>query len=112
MDIECICFQVIKDASNARCKYIEAVQEAKCNNYVRCDECIREGNEAFRNAYRAHGSLICLEADGKRTQLNLLLLHAQDQLSNAESFKVLCNEFIDVYHNVLRTQEQVQIECI
>ena len=37
------------------------------------------------------------EAGGNKAELDLLLVHAEDQLMSAESFKILCSEFLDIY---------------
>lgn len=92
-----VCLGIITDVGNARSKYIEAIQEAKAGNYERCNELLREGNEAYAKGYRAHAQLVSQEAEGNKTDLSLLLIHAEDQLMSAESFKILCNEFLDIY---------------
>jgi cellobiose PTS system EIIA component len=32
--------------------------------------------------------------------MNLLLTHAEDQLMSAEAFKIIANEFIDLYKTI------------
>ena len=38
---------------------------------------------------------------------NLLLTHAQDQLMSAESFKILCDEFVDTYRRLDELETQI-----
>lgn len=108
MNEEYLCLQIITDVGNARSKYIEAIQEAKAGNYAACNELLKQGNEAYAKGYRTHAELVGKEAEGTRADLSLLLIHAEDQLMSAESFKILCNEFLDVYRKFDQLQRQVK----
>lgn len=108
MNEELLCLQIITDVGNARSKYIEAIQEAKAGNYEACNDLLREGNECYVKGYRTHADLVGKEAGGERTELSLLLVHAEDQLMSAESFKILCTEFLDVYRKFDDLQELVK----
>ncbi|TDW11402.1 PTS system cellobiose-specific IIA component [Breznakia blatticola] len=98
--LELVSFQIISSAGGARSKYIEAIQEAKQGNFETADTAIKEGQEMFQNAHKAHASLIQEEAGGKSVNITLLLMHAEDQLMACDSFLVIANEFIDVYKNI------------
>lgn len=103
---ELVCLQIITDVGNARSKYIEAIQEAKIGDYEACNALLKEGNESYQRGYRKHAQLVGKEAEGSKADLSLLLIHAEDQLMSAESFKILCNEFVDVYRKFDRLQEE------
>lgn len=105
-NVELVCLQIITDVGNARSKYIEAIQEAKVGNYEACNELLKEGNDSFQRGYRKHAQLVGKEAEGEKADLSLLLIHAEDQLMSAESFKILCNEFVDVYRKFDRLLEE------
>ena len=97
MSSEMLCLQIITEAGNARSKYVEAIQEAKANRYDACNELLKQGNEAYAKGHRIHADLLNQEAGGNKAELDLLLVHAEDQLMSAESFKILCSEFLDIY---------------
>jgi PTS system cellobiose-specific IIA component len=44
--------------------------------------------------------LIQKEASGEKTEVNLLLIHTEDMLMSAESFRILAIEFIDLYEKM------------
>lgn len=88
---------IISSVGQARNYYIEAIQEAKSGNYEACNEMLKKGNEMYAKGHRIHQLMVQTEAGGERVELNLLLTHAQDQLMSAEAFKILCDEFVDVY---------------
>lgn len=98
--MELISFQIISAVGTARSMYIEAIQEAKKGNFERAEELIKEGSEIFVQGHHAHSELIQQEASGNTVVPSLMLLHAEDQLMSADGFKIIAQEFIEVYKNV------------
>ena len=98
-EMELICFQIISAVGTARSSYIEAIQEAKKGNFERAEELIKEGAEVFVQGHHAHFKLIQQEASGQAVIPTLMLMHAEDQLMSADSFKIIAEEFIEVYKN-------------
>ena len=94
--------EIISSVGQARSLYIEAIQEAKSKN-----ELVRKGNEQYAKGHRIHQRLVQEEAGGNPVDLNLLLTHAQDLLMSAESFKILCDEFVDLYRKFDELEEKI-----
>ncbi|MEG0469900.1 PTS lactose/cellobiose transporter subunit IIA [Amedibacillus sp. YH-ame10] len=92
--------EIISSVGQARNSYIQAIQEAKSHNYEMCNTLVRQGNEMYAKGHRIHQQLIQQEAGGEKVELNILLTHAQDQLMSAECFKILCDEFMDLYRRL------------
>ena len=80
--IEMTCFEIISNVGMARGSYIEAIDLAT------------EGKFDEANGHDAHTDLIQKEAAVERTEIILILVHAEDQLMSAESFKILAEKFI------------------
>lgn len=97
--LELTAFQIISAVGTARSCYIEAINEAKQGNYSRAQQLLKEGEDTFIEGHEVHNGLLQKEAEGKgkSTVVNLLILHAEDQLMSAEAFKIIAQEFIDVY---------------
>lgn len=95
--IELVCFEIISAVGGARSCYVEAIQKAKENDFEGAQKLIEEGDALFQQGHQAHAKLITQEANGDKVDVVLLLVHAEDQLMSAEAFKILANEFIDVY---------------
>lgn len=98
--IELSCFQIISAVGTARSMYIEAIQLAKDNKFDEARKLVSEGEETFIDGHRLHAQLIQQEANGELERISLILLHAEDQLMSAEGFKILADEFIDLYEKV------------
>lgn len=94
--IELICFQIISSVGMARGSYIEAIDLAEEGKYEEAESKIKEGEEFFTEGHSAHAKLIQNEASGQKTEVVLLLVHAEDQLMSAENFKILAERFISL----------------
>jgi PTS system cellobiose-specific IIA component len=100
--MELISFKIISAVGTARSLYIEAIQEAKKGNFQRAEELIKEGEEVFIQGHHAHSELIQQEACGQAVVPTLMLMHTEDQLMSADGFKIIAEEFIEVYKNTRR----------
>lgn len=98
--IELICFEIISSVGGARSCYIEAIQKAKEKDFEGAREAIKDGDELFNQGHKSHAKLITQEANGDHVDVVLLLVHAEDQLMSAETFKILAGEFIDLYEKI------------
>ena len=98
--IELTCFQIISAVGGARSCFIEAIQKAKAKDFDGAREAIKAGEEMFTEGHKAHAELVTKEANGDKVDVVLLLVHAEDQLMSAETFKILANEFIDLYEKM------------
>jgi len=96
---ELISFQIISAVGTARSMYMEAIAEAKAGNFENADNLMAEGGQVFLEGHKAHASLIQKEASGEKIDFSLILMHAEDQLMSAETFKIIASEIIEIYKN-------------
>ena len=94
-------FQIIATVGSAKSQYIEAIQKAKDGNIAGAKALIESGNKDFNEGHTAHLSLLQQSAiDNKNVTFSLILVHAEDQLMQAESFRIIAEDFIDVYEKI------------
>ena len=99
--LELTAFQIISSVGSARSSYIEAIQKAKTGDFAAAEALICEGDEMFAAGHDAHAGLLTQEAEGGAgSAVSLLILHAEDQLMSAESYKVLAVESIHIYEAI------------
>ena len=101
---ETSCFGIITYVGTARTYFINAVQCAKKGNFE-AQELIRQGDQAFTEGHHIHADLLALDANGELNQSGLILMHAEDQLMSAETFRIMAEEFIEVYKKLLEVEE-------
>ncbi|MEI4771973.1 PTS lactose/cellobiose transporter subunit IIA [Psychrobacillus sp. FJAT-51614] len=94
---ELVCFQIISTVGTAKSMYLEAIQEAKKGEFEKAVSLIEEGNKVYAEGHHIHVKLIQQEAVGEKTEIDLLLLHAEDQMMSTETVKIMAEEFIEVY---------------
>ena len=107
-EIELACFKIISNVGMARSSYIEAISKAKGGEFGNAERCIKEGQEYFLKGHEGHAELIAKEAGGENVVFSLLLVHAEDQLMSAESFKIIANEMIDNYSRIIALEEKLK----
>ena len=73
--------------------------------FEEAQELIRQGDQAFTEGHHIHADLLALDANGELNQSGLILMHAEDQLMSAETFRIMAEEFIEVYKKLLEVEE-------
>ena len=94
---ETACFGIITYVGTARSCFINAVQCAKKGEFEEAKEQIKQGDDAFTEGHHIHADLLALDAGGELKEAGLILMHAEDQLMSAETFRIMAEELIDVY---------------
>lgn len=105
--VELVAFQIIASVGSARSSYIEAIQEAKNGNINRAKEMLQEGEQSFLEGHKAHAGLIQKEASNEALELKLILMHAEDQLMSAESFRIISEELIEVHEELINLRKEL-----
>jgi len=95
--IELISFEIISIISTAKNLYMDAIQEAKKGNFESSNQLMAEGDKIFVEGHIVHEKLIQREARGEKLTVNLLLMHAEDQLMTTETLRFFAEELIEVY---------------
>ncbi len=95
--LELICFQIISASGGAKSPYMAALEAAKEGDYEEAEKMIKEGDEMLNQGHAPHATLVQQEAAGNSPEVSLILIHAEDQMMGAESFKAMVEEFIEVY---------------
>lgn len=73
---------------------------AKQGDFTAARQKLQEAGDALNEAHHIQTSLIQNEVRGDKTEVSLLLVHAQDHLMNAMTIRDLAIEFVDLYETV------------
>jgi PTS system cellobiose-specific IIA component len=93
-------FEIISNVGTAKSCFIEAIQEAKKGGIEKAHSLVKEGDAAFLLGHRVHHTLLTKEMSGDPVTISLIVLHAEDQIMAADSFKIIANSFIDLYEEL------------
>ncbi|WP_209124130.1 PTS lactose/cellobiose transporter subunit IIA [Alkalihalobacillus sp. BA299] len=91
-----VIFQLILHAGNGKSSAMEALAAAKNGNFVEAREKLNQAGQELNEAHHIQTSLIQGEVRGEKTEISLLMIHAQDHLMNAITVKDLAAEIIDL----------------
>lgn len=92
--MEDIIMQLIMNAGDAKSDCIIALQEARQGNFDKAFELLDEANKKILVIHRMQSEMMQKECSGEKVELSILLVHAQDHLTNAIVTFDLANEFI------------------
>ncbi|MCZ0701623.1 PTS lactose/cellobiose transporter subunit IIA [Natronobacillus azotifigens] len=87
---------IIIHGGNARSASMRAMASAKKAEFDEAEKFIEETNEELNKAHRIQTDLIQAESRGDKTEISLLMVHAQDHLMNAMTVRDLALEIIDL----------------
>ena len=99
MDLETIAMTLVGNAGEGRSLAFEALNEAKKGNFEKAEQLLKESQERTLAAHEIQTQLICNEADGNKTEMSVLMVHAQDHLMTSMLARELITELIEIYKN-------------
>ena len=88
---------LIMHGGDAKSSSMEAIYAAKKGDFDEAEQKITDADDALANAHKSQTKLLTREASGDSVELSLLLVHGQDHLMNAITFKDLAVEIIDIH---------------
>lgn len=100
MNSEELAFQLISLAGDGMSNYFKALSEAKKGNFKESDSLYEKGTEMVIKAHKIQSNMLFNEANGESTEMNILLVHAQDHLMNCMLAKEFIKEFIELYKKI------------
>ena len=96
---EMISFGIIAHAGDARSYAFGALEAAKAGNFEEAEALLKQSNDAAVEAHHMQTELLVNEANGTKTPVDVLLVHAQDHLMTSMLAVELIKELINIYKN-------------
>ena len=100
MDMETIAMQIIASAGDGKALAFEALEEAKAGNFEKARTLLKESEQASLGAHKAQTGLLVQEANGKKADIDVLLIHSQDHLMTGIIAIELIREMITMYEQI------------
>lgn len=105
-NLEIISCQIIAASGGAKSNYVEAIELAKKGKLEEAENLIQEGSKIYLQGHEAHAKLLQLSAEGN-LEIPLLLMHAEDQMMNCETMKIVATEMIEQYKEIFNLKKQI-----
>ncbi|SFL48888.1 PTS lactose/cellobiose transporter subunit IIA [Halanaerobium salsuginis] len=106
MTNEEIVFKIITAAGNAKGLAFEALNFAREGKFDQANETLKECKEFFHEAHDIQTELITKEAQGEKTEVGILMVHAQDHLTSATLTKDLIEEMIKTQKELYKLKHE------
>ncbi len=92
---------VIAEAGDCKSYAMEAIYHAKEGRFKEAYECLEKAGDALVNAHEVQTEMIRAEMTGEqKTEITLLMVHAQDHLMGAVTTKELAGELVSLYEKI------------
>ncbi|WP_419182033.1 PTS lactose/cellobiose transporter subunit IIA [Lacticaseibacillus pabuli] len=88
---------LIVNGGNAKSSAFEAIRAAKEGDFETADAKMKEANDFLIQAHNSQTQMLTDEANGKHAKVTLLVVHSQDHMMNAITFRDLAGEIVDLY---------------
>ncbi|ADL07121.1 PTS lactose/cellobiose transporter subunit IIA [Thermosediminibacter oceani] len=100
-------FEMIAYGGNARAKAYEAAARARKGDFELAEKLLKEADEEMLKAHHVQTRLIHEEVQGKKHEVSVLLVHAQDHLMTAMAERSLIENMIDLFRRVRELEVEV-----
>lgn len=94
LNMEQISMGLIVNSGNARSLCFQALAKAKLGDFEAADRLMEESQKCSLKAHKTQSSVLFAEANGKKNEINVLLIHAQDHLMTSLLAQELIAEMI------------------
>lgn len=96
---------LIAGAGDSKSFSMEAIMKAKEGKFNEARGLIEKAKEAMVETHDIQLQMIREEITGEKTEVTLLMVHAQDHLTSAMLMRDMALEFIDIYEKTLAKGE-------
>ncbi|WP_127850083.1 PTS lactose/cellobiose transporter subunit IIA [Lacticaseibacillus hulanensis] len=96
---------LIMAGGNAKSSAFEAIYAAKKGDFDEAHAKLKEADNFMVDAHNAQTNMLTQEAQGNHVKVNLLMVHAQDHVMNAITFRDLAGEIVTLYERVAQQEK-------
>ena len=94
---------LIANGGNAKSLAFEAIRLAKKGDIDGAREKLKESDKSLLEAHNSQTNMLTKEAQGDHMHGTLLVVHSQDHLMNAITFRDLAGEMVDLYEKLYKS---------
>ena len=94
---------LIANGGNAKSLAFEAIRLAKKGDIEGAREKLKESDKSLLEAHNSQTNMLTKEAQGDHMHVTLLVVHSQDHLMNAITFRDIAGEMVDLYEKLYKS---------
>ncbi|NRG33071.1 PTS lactose/cellobiose transporter subunit IIA [Niallia circulans] len=100
--------EIIANGGDARSSSLKAIRCARNGQWEEVDVLLKRAGESLSKAHKVQTQLIQSEIRGEKSEISLLMIHAQDHLMNAITLKELAIELIEEVKKRFKFEESMK----
>jgi PTS system cellobiose-specific IIA component len=100
MDVLETAMGLITGAGDSQSYSMEAIMHAKTGDFLKAHACIEKAKEAMVSTHDVQTDLIRGEMMGEKSEVTLLMVHAQDHLTTAMLLRNMASEIVELYEKI------------
>lgn len=104
---ELLSFTIISNVGSAKSKVMESMELARGYQFSEAQQAIEEANLFLQEGEKAHFSLITKDTQEKEPTINLLVVHAEDQLMTTVCLRDLAVELLQINKNMFAMDQKL-----
>lgn len=101
-----LAFQIILHAGNSKSHAMLAIEAAREGNEEKYKECMAVVSEEMINAHHVQSDMLHKEANGEKTDMNIIMVHAQDHLMMALLMREIAEEMNLMYARIRQLESK------
>lgn len=94
---------LIANGGNAKSLAFEAIRLAKQGKIDEARAKLKDADKSLLEAHNSQTDMLTKEAQGDHMHVTLLVVHSQDHLMNAITFRDLAGEMVDLYEKLYKS---------
>lgn len=94
---------LIANGGNAKSLAFEAIRLAKKGDIAGARKKLKDSDASLLKAHNSQTHMLTKEAQGDHMHVTLLVVHSQDHLMNAITFRDLAGEMVDLYEKLYKS---------
>lgn len=95
-------FETISYAGQSKSESMEVIRAAKQFDFDGAEVHLKKAKEFLIKSHQIQTDLIFEESKGNSVEVDIILVHAQDHLSMAQTMYDLSEEIVDVYKTIIK----------
>ncbi|MDD7305245.1 MAG: PTS lactose/cellobiose transporter subunit IIA [Peptoniphilaceae bacterium] len=101
-----LAFQIITYAGDAQSSAIESIRAAEAYDFEKAQKLIDDANKSYVKCHDIQTEMFTNEANGKKTKVNIILVHAQDHLSMANIRIEEAKNLLNIYKKMQKLENK------
>ncbi len=92
--------KIIAHSGDGRSLAFNALEMARGHDFGKAEKLLKESDEAIAQAHEVQTQLLTKEANGKKTEFSILLVHAQNHFMTSMLANELIKEMVHIYKKI------------